>query len=387
MRHKILTVDDSRTVRLILKKTFKPFDCEIFEATNGVEGLAVAAKVQPALILLDVTMPVMDGVEMLTLLKANPQLKNIPVVMLTAEGGRDKVLDIAKLGVRGYIVKPFKDEAIIEKVGRIIELKPGTDGPAKARSILDPIEIMVVEDKPAIVQQIRDGLKNTSWKIQGVAGRSEAVDACALTAPDVVVVSLSLPDGGAFALFRTLRSNMRTKFTPIIALVVKTDAAGQAQAQEMGFTAIVTKPIDPAELDSRLISVMNLDTSARYFRTQGEVLVVTLPANCTSSVLADVTQHLGSMLSGAVDAGLSRVVIDIHAVASLHMGIIKILVEAMQSCQILAMQIAIVGNARLITECRAFEETRNWCFYESIDDARAHLSGTPSPPSGQLVET
>jgi two-component system cell cycle response regulator len=324
---------------------------------------------------------------MLTLLKANPLLKNIPVVMLTAEGGRDKVLDIAKLGVRGYIVKPFKDEAVIDKVGRIIELKPGTDAPAKPRSILDPIEIMIVEDKPAIIQQVRDGLKNTSWKIQGAAGLTEAVDACALSTPDVIVVSLSLPDGGAFALFRTLRSNMRTKFTPIIALVVKTDAAGQAQAQEMGFAAVVTKPIDFVELDSRLISVMNLDTSARYFRTQGEVLVVTLPANCTPSALADVTQHLGPKLSGAVDAGLSRVVIDLHAVGSLHMGIIKILVEAMQSCQILAMQLAIVCNARLISECRAFEETRNWCFYESIDEARAQLSGTPSPLSRQIVET
>jgi two-component system cell cycle response regulator len=69
------------------------------------------------------------------------------------------------------------------------------------------------------------------------------------------------------------------------------------------------------------------------------------------------------------------------------MGIIKILVEVMQSCQILAMQLAIVGNARLISECRAFEETRNWCFYESIDEARVQLSGTPSPPSRQMVET
>jgi two-component system cell cycle response regulator len=256
---------------------------------------------------------------------------------------------------------------------------PRTDVAAKARSILDPIDILVVEDKPAIVQQIREGLKHTTWNIQGAASRNEAVDACGLATPDVIVVSLSLPDGGAFALFRTLRANLRTKFTPIIALVVKTDSAGQAQAQEMGFTAVVTKPIDVVELDSRLTSVLNLDTSARYFRTQGEVLVVTLPANCSTSVLADVTQHLGPKLSGAVDSGLSRVAIDLCTVRSLHMGIIKILVEAMQSCQVLGMQIAIVGNAQLIGECRAFEETRNWCFYETMDEARAQL-GVPSTP-------
>ena len=69
MRYKILTVDDSKTVRIIVKKAFKPYDVEIIEAANGVEGLAVAAKESPDLILLDVTMPVMDGVEMLTKLK------------------------------------------------------------------------------------------------------------------------------------------------------------------------------------------------------------------------------------------------------------------------------------------------------------------------------
>ena len=59
MTAKILTVDDSKTVRIIVRKTFKSYDCEILEAGNGVEGLALAAKSMPDLILLDVTMPVM----------------------------------------------------------------------------------------------------------------------------------------------------------------------------------------------------------------------------------------------------------------------------------------------------------------------------------------
>ena len=86
MRYRILTVDDSKTVRCIVRKAFKTFDCDILEASNGVEGLAIASKETPDVILLDVTMPVMDGVEMLTKLKADPQLKAIPVIMLTAEG-------------------------------------------------------------------------------------------------------------------------------------------------------------------------------------------------------------------------------------------------------------------------------------------------------------
>jgi two-component system cell cycle response regulator len=122
MATRILSVDDSRTIRLIVTRALKPFDCQILEASNGEEGLAMAASEKPDLILLDISMPVMDGVTMLTRLKEDPALKPIPVIMLTAEAGRDNVLHIAKLGVRDYLVKPFKDQQLIEKIGRVVTL-------------------------------------------------------------------------------------------------------------------------------------------------------------------------------------------------------------------------------------------------------------------------
>ena len=193
MRYKILTVDDSKTVRIIVRKAFRSYDCEILEASNGVEGLAISAKGAPDLILLDVTMPVMDGVEMLTKLKSDPKLKGIPVIMLTAEGGRNNVLKIAKIGVRDYLVKPFKEEALIEKTGRVINLKPLTEPPAKTRSVLDPADILIIEDKPAIIQQIQQGLKHTPWKIHGVGTQEDALDFCTKTRPDLMLISLSRP--------------------------------------------------------------------------------------------------------------------------------------------------------------------------------------------------
>ncbi|MGO8766760.1 MAG: response regulator [Limisphaerales bacterium] len=120
---KILSVDDSRTIRLIVGRALRPYDCTLCEATNGEEGLAAAAREKPDLILLDVTMPVMDGVTMLTKLKEDPALKAIPVIMLTAESGRDNVIHIARLGVRDYLVKPFKEDQLIEKVGRSVGLQ------------------------------------------------------------------------------------------------------------------------------------------------------------------------------------------------------------------------------------------------------------------------
>ena len=119
----ILSVDDSTMVRKIVARTFRPYGCVVLEAANGEEGLAVAASQKPDLILLDITMPVMYGVKMLMRLRDDPALKSIPVSMLTAESSRDAVAYIARLDVRDYVVKPFQESQLIDKVGRVVPLK------------------------------------------------------------------------------------------------------------------------------------------------------------------------------------------------------------------------------------------------------------------------
>ncbi len=124
MTLKVLTVDDSRTIRRIVGRAFKPYDCEVHEAENGVEGLALACKIIPDLIILDITMPVMTGNEMLERVKQEDSIKDVPVIMLTAESGKENVTNILKMGVRDYMVKPFKDVQLIERVEKIFKLDP-----------------------------------------------------------------------------------------------------------------------------------------------------------------------------------------------------------------------------------------------------------------------
>lgn len=124
MSLKVLTVDDSKTIRMIVKKAFRPYDCEVYEAENGVEGLSSVGSVKPGLIILDITMPVMNGIEMLEKLKSVPEFQDIPVIMLTAESGKENVMRIVKMGVKDYLVKPFKDVQLIEKAEKIVTLTP-----------------------------------------------------------------------------------------------------------------------------------------------------------------------------------------------------------------------------------------------------------------------
>jgi two-component system cell cycle response regulator len=384
MPHKILTVDDSKTVRIIVRKAFKAYDCEILEATNGMEGLA-AAKAQPSLILLDVTMPVMDGVEMLTKLKADPQTRGIPVIMLTAEGGRDNVLKIAKIGIRDYIVKPFKDEALLQKVSRVLELKPLPTTIAKVRTVLDPATILVVDDKPAIVQQIQDGLKHTPWKIHGSHSPAEALEFCSQKAPDLVIVSLGLAEDAAFNLFRSIRANHATKLTPVFGLTVKLETVLQERAKESGFAIVITKPIAMADLEQKMTKAMNLDTSPRYFFREGEILAIRLPVNCTAEDVSEVRIHLKAQLTEAVDAGRSKVLIDVQSLQAIEIRSLRLLIDAMQFCKDMGITFAMVANPQLVEECKGFEEARTWVFSANVEEAKASLDHQAAAPRAAVA--
>ena len=150
MSYKVLTVDDSRTIRMIVKKAFEPYNCQLFEAENGQEGLVAAEEIHPDLIVLDITMPVMNGIEMLTKLKETDELKDTPVIMLSAESGKDHVMQIVKMGVKDYIVKPFRGEQLIDRAGKVLDLVKDGE-PAASGQKADPANFIVDEGNLVIL--------------------------------------------------------------------------------------------------------------------------------------------------------------------------------------------------------------------------------------------
>lgn len=124
MRPTLLTVDDSKALRLFVQQALGPFDCEVHETSNGYNAFFAIERVRPDLILLDVAMPVMDGVETLTRLKAAPELTAIPVIMLTSPADHAVLPRLTTLGAAGILQKPFNEAALIDKVRGVLELKP-----------------------------------------------------------------------------------------------------------------------------------------------------------------------------------------------------------------------------------------------------------------------
>jgi len=115
---KVLSVDDSGVMRRIIGRCVDVLGYGFLEAANGVEALEVIEKnvEDIALIILDVNMPEMDGFELLDKLKANPIFKPIPVMMLTTESEREKIIRAIRAGAVNYICKPFQQDDLAVKI-------------------------------------------------------------------------------------------------------------------------------------------------------------------------------------------------------------------------------------------------------------------------------
>ena len=119
----VLVVDDSQTVRAVVAKTLRLTGApigEIFMAENGVEGLEVLRNQWVDLVLSDINMPIMGGVEMIERMKQDNVLKTIPVVVVSTEGSKTRMDELISKGVRAYIRKPFTPEAIRGIIDEIV---------------------------------------------------------------------------------------------------------------------------------------------------------------------------------------------------------------------------------------------------------------------------
>jgi two-component system chemotaxis response regulator CheY len=124
MPYNVLIVDDSQTMRKVIRKTvalsgFDMGDC--WEAGDGREALGMIHSYGVDIILADLNMPVMNGLEMVRELRKDEQHRDIPVVLITTEGSEKRLEEAYALGIKGYIQKPFHPEAIRDVLTQIME--------------------------------------------------------------------------------------------------------------------------------------------------------------------------------------------------------------------------------------------------------------------------
>jgi len=116
----ILTVDDSPSIRQMIKVALEPVGHKVVEAGDGAQGLAKCQASRPDMVITDLNMPVMNGIELIKALRALPAMTGLPIVFLTTESN-DAIKQQAKAaGATGWITKPFKPEQLLSVVSKLV---------------------------------------------------------------------------------------------------------------------------------------------------------------------------------------------------------------------------------------------------------------------------
>ncbi|MGH7496655.1 MAG: response regulator [bacterium] len=117
---KIITIDDEAPVRLLIRQCLRRENCDVFEASNGREGLDVIRDVVPDLILMDVTMPEMSGIEALRVIRTDASLAHIPVLLLTGFKDNEQLHQALQLPYTDLLPKPFQVSDLRARVEKML---------------------------------------------------------------------------------------------------------------------------------------------------------------------------------------------------------------------------------------------------------------------------
>ena len=125
MRNKILLVEDSKAIQQMYKNKLTIEQFNVITADNGIEAIKILSQEKPDIILLDLMMPIMDGYKVLQIIKTDPRLSNIPVLVFSAKGQPEEVEKSLNLGAAGYIVKATtKPKEVVEQIRKVLTQKP-----------------------------------------------------------------------------------------------------------------------------------------------------------------------------------------------------------------------------------------------------------------------
>jgi CheY-like chemotaxis protein/anti-sigma regulatory factor (Ser/Thr protein kinase) len=203
----VLVVDDEESVRTLMSR-FLTSDCpdvRAVTAADGQEGLSLARKLHPDLIFLDVLMPKMDGWAVLTALKADPMLADIPVVMLTIMNETEMGY---VLGASEYLTKPIDRERLTSVLSKY---RPGRDGDV----------VLLVEDDPATREVLHRTLARQNWAVAEAENGRVALQRLSQQKPALILLDLMMPEMDGFEFLEQLRADEAWRMIPVVVLTSK----------------------------------------------------------------------------------------------------------------------------------------------------------------------
>jgi two-component system cell cycle response regulator len=264
MTARVLVVDDVPANVKLLEAKLRAEYFEVITAMNGIDALDAVQRHAPDIVLLDVMMPEMDGIEVCKRIKGAPGSQHVPVVMVTAlDTPEDRVRGL-QAGADDFLSKPVNDLALFCRVRSLLrlkmltdELQTRTDGGAGDLLNLEkldyPGKILLVDDSDDHASSIEEALERVH-QVTSVSEPQKALFEAAENPYDLIIVSLDLQGFDGLRLCSQIRSLERTRQIPVLILVDGHQTDRLIRGLDMGVNDYLVRPVDHNELEARVKS-------------------------------------------------------------------------------------------------------------------------------------
>ena len=384
---RILTVDDSKAIRMIVGKQVTELGFEVDEAEDGLLGLAKLEEISYDLVILDVTMPNLDGPGMLAKMREGGN--KTPVLMLTSESKKSIMMDVMKAGIEDYILKPFKPEELKAKVLKVLKLTgpvgaavstvPGGGGASAVAAMpvrTDPtgkqfIDILVIDDMENVHKKLKT-LVPPHVTVTGAVSAAAALTQCRDKVFRVVLVDTDIPDVNSSALMNQLRTLQG--HAAFLALPLRTNNDVQKEMQALGFDDVIFKPFDKDSIDDFLI---------RYFNDQELVVadenLVKVGAFSGKEDRLDkyflrVTRLLEENIEKLAAACFDEVIIDLSVAPVKSDKTPRLVLDIKREANKRGVEVRLVAGAEVSSLLKKFDETAKLVISPTVPEARARAA-------------
>ena len=383
----VLTVDDSRAVRTIVSKQVRDLGFEVVEAEDGVQGLAKLEECQFDLVILDVTMPNMDGPTMLGRMREAGN--TTPVIMLTSESKRSIIAGAMKSGITDYILKPFKPEELRNKIlsvlqggGEVEEVvagsRPGGAPPAGVAEAAPPprdggarafVDVMVVDDMENVHKRLR-GMLPAHLSMNAFTSAQSALASAREKVYRVVIVDTDIPDVNSAVLAQQIK--VLQPHAAFVALALRTVGGDPSkELKEQGFGDVLFKPFTQDHVDDFLVQYFD---NQEFLTSEDNLLRVAAFVGKPERLdryFSRIAQLLPAVLNKVASACYEEVIVDLANVPTQGDRLPKLLVWAAGQAKEMGMGMAVIGTAEIQKVLASFEETRGIRYFATVQEARA----------------
>lgn len=290
MRYRIMVVDDDEGVRRILRATLRPH-YEVVEASDGLEAMQKLETHQPDIVIIDLMMPVIDGLELCRGIRRHPEFGGVPVIFLSASESRDQIKQTYAAGASLFLIKPIEPGRTLRNLEVTIQtekppirpktqtiealelmdqsaaaesadanaglprIAPAAAPTAPAESIAHgKARVMIVDDDEDMLSLLDLTLQDHFEVVMARDGL-EAVEKIIAYQPDILLVDVMMPKMNGFQLVQALRRNGRFADLPIFVVTAKASERDRQYALKIGATDFVAKPFSPDALLGRVRAV------------------------------------------------------------------------------------------------------------------------------------